>query len=384
MRQRAGVRILRRHRCPVGVGIVGDHDVGVLARRRLEGKIQRPGLLRVREVHRGEVRIRLRLLGDERDVVESGGVQHRDGRFPAHAVHGGQDDLQPAGREVLRDCQGRDGALVVGRDRGLQHGPPVRGQDDRVQGADGVDLRRYQGVVGCHDLGAAAAFLHRVTAEVHLVAVVLRRVVAGGDHDAAVAVQRPHRVGEQRGGQRGRHQEGLNPRRGEDRRGFLGENVGVVTGVIADDGARPGAGGGLPDRVGEEGGEAGGGAADHHAVHPVRTRAEGCPQSSGAELQGAAEAVGQFLAGRGDAPVGEADQFGEGGGGGGVRVLACPIAGIAQEAGEFGIRRRHGTKLSPIVGDSCPDNREFGFQFHLERLSRDLDTQISGHVTSGI
>ena len=354
--------------------------------RRLEGQVQRSGLFRVGEVHRGEVRIRLRLFRDERDVGETGGVQHRHRRFPAHAVHGGQDDLQPAGREVLRSRQGRDGVLVLGGDGGLQHGPAVRGQDDGIQGADGVDLRRNQGIVGRHDLGAAAAFLDRVTAEVHLVAVVLRRVVAGGDHDAAVAVQRPHRVGEQRGGQRGRHQEGFNSGSGEDRGGFFGENIGVVAGVEADDGARPGAGGGLLDGVGEERGEAGSGAAHHHAVHPVRPRAEGCPQSGGAELQGAAEAVGQLLAGRGDAPVGEADQLGQGGGSGGVRVLVCPVAGIAQESGEFGIRRRHRNQTIANRARFLPRQSRVGVSVPSRPAAhqRDLDTQISGHVASGI
>ena len=329
-----------------------------------------PGSSGIGEVHRGEVRVRLRLFRDERDVGETCGVQHGHRRFPAHAVHGGQDDLQPAGREVLRSRQGRDGVLVLGGDGGLQHGPAVRGQDDGIQGADGVDPRRNQGIVRGHDLGAAAALLDGMTAEVHLVAVVLRRVVAGGDHDAAVAVQRPHRVGEQRGGQRGRHQEGFNSGSGEDRGGFFGENIGVVAGVEADDGARPGAGGGLRDRVGEERGETGSGAAHHHPVHPVRPRAEGCPQSGGAELQGAAETVGQLLAGRRDAAVGEADQLGQGGGSGGVRVLVCPVAGIAQEPGEFGIRRRHRNQTIANRARFRPSNRELGFQLHHARAER--------------
>ena len=310
---------------------------------RFEGQVQGAGLFRVGEVHRGEVRVRLApARATSVTSAKPAAFSTATAVSPAHAVHGGQDDLQVAGREVFRDCQRRDGAP---RSRRRSRAParstrPRPGRSDS-SGADGVDLRRDQGVVRCHDLGAAAALLDGMAAQVHLVAVVLRRVVAGGDHDAAVAVQRPHRVGEQRGGQRGRHQEGFNAGRGEDRRGFLGENIGVVAGVETDDGARPGPGGGLPDGVGEEGGEAGGGAAHHHAVHPVRTRAQGCPQSRGAELQGAAEAVGQFLAGRGTPAVGEADQLGQGGGGGGVRVLVCPVAGVAQEAGEFGIRRRH-------------------------------------------
>jgi hypothetical protein len=102
-----------------------------------------------------------------------------------------------------------------------------------------------------------------------------------------------------------------------------------VAGVVAHDGARPGAGRSLPDGGREEGGEAGGGAAHHHPVHPVRPGAECCPQSCGAELQRAAEAVGQLLAGRRDAVLGQLDQLGQGSGGGGIRVLGCPGTGIA-------------------------------------------------------
>ena len=224
---------------------------------------------------------------------------------------------------------------------------------------------------GCHDLRAAAAFLDGVAAQVDLVAVVLRRVVAGGDHHAAVAIQRPHRVGEQRGGQRGRHQEGFEPGGGEDRGRFLGEDIGVVAGVIADDGARPGAGGGLRHGVGQEGGEAGRGAADHHPVHPVGPGAEGRPEAGGAELQGAAEAVRQLLAAGGGAVLGELDQLGQGGGGGGVRVLGGPVAGVAEQR-EVGIGRRHrnqtivkaagsgaGQAIGPVTSclPSAPDRR---------------------------
>ncbi len=329
----AGVRILRGHRGAVGVGVVGDHDVRVHPGGGFEGQVQGAGLFGVREVHRGEVGVRLGLLAHQGDVGETGRVQHRHGGLAAHAVHGGQDDLEVAGREVLRCGQGRDGGLVVGGDGRIQHGPALRGQGDAGQLADGVDLRRDQGIVRRHDLRAAAALLDGVAAQVDLVAVVLRRVVAGGDHHAAVALQRPHGVGEQRGGQRGRHQEGLDAGGGEDRRGFFREDVGVVAGVVADDGARPGAGGGLRDGVGQEGGEAGGGAAHHHAVHPVRAGAEGCPQAGGAELQGAAEAVGELLAGRGGAVVGEPDQFGQGGGGGGIRVLGGPGRGLRSAGG---------------------------------------------------
>ena len=350
----AGVRILRGHRGAVGVGVIGDHDVRVHADGGFERQVQGAGLFRVREGHRGEVGVRFGLLAHQRDVGEAGGVEHRHCGLAAHTMHGGQDDFEVAGREVLRDGQRRDGGLVVGRDGRIQGGPPLRGQGDAGQLTNGVDLGGDQGVVRRHDLRAASALLDGVPAQVDLVAVVLGRVVAGRDHHAAVALQRPHGIGEQRCGQSGRHQERLDAGRGENRRGFFRKDVRVVAGVEADDGARPGTGGGLRDGVGQEGGEPGGGAAHHHAVHPVGARAEGGPQACGAELQGPAETVGELLAGRGGAAVGQPDQLGQGGGGGGIRVLGGPGAGFAQQAGEFGIRRRHRNQTSANRGGCLP------------------------------
>ena len=48
-------------RAPVGVRVVGQHEVSVLDDRRLEREVERAGLLRVGERHRRKVRIRLGL-----------------------------------------------------------------------------------------------------------------------------------------------------------------------------------------------------------------------------------------------------------------------------------------------------------------------------------
>ena len=57
---------------------------------------------------------------------------------------------------------------------------------------DASDVARDLGIGGGDDLGAVA--------EVDLVSVVLRRVVAGRDHDAGVRTQVPDRIREDRGG----------------------------------------------------------------------------------------------------------------------------------------------------------------------------------------
>ncbi len=179
--------------------------------------------------------------------------------------------------------------------------------------------------------------------------------MAGSHHHAAVAIQRPHRIGEQRRRERLRHQEGLDPRGREDRGRLLGEDIRVVAGVKADDGAGLGARRGLRDGGGQERGEAGGCAPHHHAVHPVGSGAELRAEAGGAELQRAAEAVLQLLARRGNPVLGELDEFCQSGGSGGIRVLGGPVAGVAQQLRKFGIGRRHRNKLSPIRRYPLPD-----------------------------
>ena len=95
------------------------------------------------------------------------------------------------------------------------------------QRADGGDPRGDLGVGGRHDLAAVA--------EVDLVAVVLRRVVAGGDHHAGDAPELADREGQQRGGQRPRQHQGPEPGAGHHLGGVAREDVAVVPGVEADD-----------------------------------------------------------------------------------------------------------------------------------------------------
>src|SRR5690606_27121462 len=149
--------------------------------------------------------------------------------------------------------------------------PAVGGAGDGGQRRDGLDLRGDLGVGRGHDLGAVA--------EVHLVAVVPGRVVAGGDLDPGDRAEVPDREGEdggrQRAGQDGRPQAGAGHHGG----GVARELRRLVAGVVADDDETAVVA--LPAQVR---GETGGGADHDRAVHPHRTGPELTAETGGAEL----------------------------------------------------------------------------------------------------
>ncbi|MCY1230098.1 hypothetical protein D9M72_424950 [compost metagenome] len=168
--------------------------------------------------------------------------------------------------------------------------------------------------------------------------------MAGSHHYSAVAVQGPDGVGKQRRRECLRHQEGVDTRGREDRSGLLGENVGVVAGVVADDGAWPGARRSRRDGTGQERREPGRRAPDNHTVHPVRPGTQRGAEACRAELQRAAEAVLEFLAGGRNTVPGALDEFCQSGGSGWIRVLGGPVPGVAQQLRKVGIGRRHRNK----------------------------------------
>ena len=84
---------------PVGVGIVGQHQVGAHLLRQGEGQVHGAGLLRVGEGDGGEEGVGGGLLGHGVDVRESGVAQHCQRRFMAHPVQGGVHNAQFAVRE---------------------------------------------------------------------------------------------------------------------------------------------------------------------------------------------------------------------------------------------------------------------------------------------
>ncbi len=170
---------------------------------------------------------------------------------------------------------------VVGR------GERDRGRIERIDAGGDADVVRR------HDL--------RAVAEVHLVAVVGRRVVAGGDHDARDRVELGDVPRQHRCRQRRRQQHRPHAHRGEHPGGVEREVVALAAGVVADDDAA--LGGVRATSSSTYATEPGRGLADDQSVHPQWTGAHLAAQAGGAELQPAGETRARARsAGRRSAP----------------------------------------------------------------------------------
>ncbi len=263
------VRARHGGRAPVAVGVVGDHQVGVLVLGERHRQVHRPRLLRVRERDGREVRIRLLLPRHDVRRLEAGRLEHLRHRGAAHPVQRGVDH-----REVTRPVAGQpgDGVEVAVDDVLRQDLAGVRA-GHVGQAADRGDPLGDLGVGGRHDLAAVA--------EVDLVAVVLRRVVAGGDHHAGDAAELADREGQERCRQRPGEDQGAQAGAGHHLRGVPREHVGVVAGVVADHHGRA-AGRAVLDEVRRE---TGGGPGHDDAVHPVGSGPERAAQPRRTELE---------------------------------------------------------------------------------------------------
>ena len=179
----------------VGVGVVGEDDVGADLPGPGEGEVERSGLLGVREGDGREIRVRIGLPFDEGRRIESRTDEElREDRTP-DSVEGRVDDPQLARPVRLEDR--RDRRRVGGKQRGL-----VEALDEGARSAPRAGLRcraEFGGEVGDprvvrgDHLGAVGG--------VGLVAVVGRRVVARGDHHAGRGTQLTHGEGGDRRGQ---------------------------------------------------------------------------------------------------------------------------------------------------------------------------------------
>ena len=152
-----------------------------------------------------------------------------------------------------------------------------------VAAADGRDRGGDAGVVRRDDL--------RAVAPVDLVAVVLRRVVARGDHHAGARVRRGDRPRGGRRRPRSVREVDAKPGATEHARGVLGELERVVARVVTDHDAASRRVADLCEQVGREPRRD---LADEHAVHPVRAGAEDAAQPGGAELELAPERLGEL------------------------------------------------------------------------------------------
>ena len=269
---------------PVGVGVVGDGDRRVRRCGQRQQQVHRARFLRVREAHRGEGAVWLLLLGHHERCGQSGPLERGEQRCPTHPVQRGvgSGSAGEIGPEPHRRHGCEIGIDVLGAEH-LDERMVGRRQLDGAR-VDGVDARGDLLVGGRHDLRAGA--------EVHLVAVVGGRVVAGGDHHPGRGthpgdVPRQHRRGDDV-----REQQRPNPTGSAHPRRVEREGVALATGVEADDHARPGTlGHGGQQVVGQPGG----GLAHDEAVHALRARPHGTAQPGRAELQTAGEPLHQLV-----------------------------------------------------------------------------------------
>ncbi len=214
--------VRRRHpdRAAVGVGVERNRDLGVDIGSQLQQRVDRAGLLRVGERHRGEVRIGRELALNDVHVGEPGPHQGVHHELATHTV---QRRQRHPHRPVCVPDLGRTIDVVLNL----------------------LDARRFDGpprdLVGIGSLcdGTLDLFVdgrndREPALEVDLVAVVGRRVVRRGDLDARGRTVTAH--GERHHGRRhrGEHQRDRKSLGGKDFRCSEREVLGSMAGVPAD------------------------------------------------------------------------------------------------------------------------------------------------------
>ena len=135
----------------IRIGIVGYHQVRLDLPGLVQCQVQRPGLLRVGEGDRREVRIRLELLSHLDDVGEPGSREHLPARGPTHAVHRRQHDLHRGGGRHPSRLSGPLDVLLP--DLRVDRLPARLRAGYGADRADGVDRRSDLAVIGGNDLG---------------------------------------------------------------------------------------------------------------------------------------------------------------------------------------------------------------------------------------
>ena len=223
---------------------------------------------------------------------------------------------------VHRRVDARDVAGTVRRkgDHGLHVGLGDLGTEQLVGIAarqlvdptDTIDRLGDVRVLRRHDLARVG--------EIDLVAVVLRRVVRRGHHDAGAAAEVADREGQNRSRKVGRQQVRVHPRAFHDLGGVAGEDIRVVPRVVSDNHRGP------ILALEQVGGQARGGLRDDHPVHAVGSSAKRSAQTGGTELQASRKAVLQLC------EVVGVDQGLQLFTGGRIRILADPRAGLLHDA----------------------------------------------------
>jgi len=214
----------------VGIRVADQDDVRLFAGAVFQRQLIGARLFRVGSRRVGEVRIRRALLKHRNHMV-AGALQQRADRNVGGAVLRREDDLEMVLVDIRIQLDGQDVPVVFLIDILADDGDQlfllgrVVGADgklvgDRVDlGDDGVRQSRNQ----------LAAFLI-----VELVAVVLLRVVAGGDHDAAAALLKARRERQFRRRPQAFKHVAADAVAGQHGGGVKGELEGIMAVVVAD------------------------------------------------------------------------------------------------------------------------------------------------------
>ena len=273
---------------PVAVRVSAQDEVHVILPGQVDGQIEALRVLRVGGDHGGEVAVDHHLLGLTDQVLDAQGPQCLRHQLVAAAVEGSVHQLEGVrhlGHGFLVVNHGSDvghklsvrlfphGLNEAGLHRLVEvHAPDAIEDVDLFQSSgDGVGVVRGQ-------LGAVLP--------VDLVAIVLLRIVAGGDVDARLAAVLPHGEAQLRRGAEGLEDPHMDTVGGADLRRRPGELHGVVPAVHTDSHAPALA---LLALGADDLGKALGGPADHMDVHVVQAHGHDAPQAGGAELQRAVE-----------------------------------------------------------------------------------------------
>jgi hypothetical protein len=184
-------------------------------------------------------------------------------------------------------------AIHIGLDEAFVQCRELLAERYLQQRADGADGRLDFRVGRRDDLSTRPARAAEAGAEVDLVSVVLRRIVARGHHDAGTRVEHEHRVGKDRRRQYPRHEERPAAGASGDAGGLFGESAGVAPTVVPDHQRPVGVAAGKPrDKAGRR-------LPDDGEVHPVRTGSHRAPEPGSAERERSGEPIGEFRRGLG-------------------------------------------------------------------------------------
>ena len=221
------------HAHAVAVRIGADDDVSALLLGLIHGHLQGGGIFRVGGFDGGEAAI-AHILSGHGGEAEAQAAQQLRHHHAASPVQSREDQLEAAGCGVLQQLGAQHHRLHTSQ-VGLVHGcakwldAALLLLRQRLPGLlnDAIDLGDDPAGVGFNNAGTVI--------EVDLVAVVVRRVVAGGDHDAGIGTELAHGVAHQRRSPAFFNQMHIGAVLAGNPCGKAGKLRGKQAGVVADD-----------------------------------------------------------------------------------------------------------------------------------------------------